>query len=82
MKRSRPTVASLGNVRGNALDEDSLSSCALRVTTMLLLTKLSSGKSKAFSCPLPWTKSSPHVESNRGMLTEVSCALASTRTLP
>jgi len=42
-------VASLGNVRGNALDEESVSSCALRVTTMLVPTKLSLGKSKAFN---------------------------------
>jgi len=82
MKRSRPTVASWGNVRGDALDEESVSSCALRVTTRLGPTELISGKSKVVSRSLDCTKSAPPIDLSRGMLTEVSCALELSRTVP
>jgi len=82
MKRSRPTVASWGNVRGNALDEESVSSCALRVTTRLRPTELISGKSKVVSRSLNCAKTSPPIELSRGMLTEVTCALELSRNVP
>jgi len=57
------------------LNEESVSSCALRVTTRLRLTETIWGKSKVVSRSLNCTKKSPPIELSRGMLTEVSCAL-------
>ena len=82
MKRSRPIVASWGNVRGNALDEESVLSCALSDKTRLRPTEAIWGKSKVVSRSLDCTKSSPPIELSRGMLTEVSCALELGRTVP
>jgi len=82
MKRSRPTVASWGNVRGDALDEESASSCALSDKTRLRPTEAIWGKSKVVSRSLDCTKRSPPIELSRGMLTEVSCALVLSRNVP
>jgi len=82
MKRSRPTLYSWGNVVVKGGVKESVSSCALRVTTRLRLTKTIWGKSKVVSRSLDCTKRSPPIKFSRGMLTEVSCALELSRTVP